>query len=156
MTTRPHPIVATLTALLAVAFPWNAVHAQASAPPTLPAAPPTMAPAPAPAPASASAPAGKAAPGGPRLRTPAETAARAAAPGDLRPERPVVPQVSIPLGKKTPPTTKRETRAMHNGTTAASGGVHDAAARCEALADAEERASCRAGLAKDARRKQPK
>ena len=150
MTTRPHPIVATLTALLAVAFPWNAVHAQASAPPTWPAAPPTMAP------ASASASAGKAAPGGPRLRTPAETAARAAAPGDLRPERPVVPQVSIPLGKKTPPTTKRETRAMRNGTAAASGGVHDAAARCEALADAEERASCRAGLAKDARGKQPK
>ncbi|MGK2898266.1 MAG: hypothetical protein ACSLE9_06225 [Burkholderiaceae bacterium] len=148
MTTRPHPIVATLTALLAVAFPWNAVHAQASAPPTLPAAPPTMAP--------ASASAGKAAPGGPRLRTPAETAARAAAPGDLRPERPVVPQVSIPLGKKTPPTTKRETRAMRNGTAAASGGVHDAAARCEALADAEERVSCRAGLAKDARGKQPK
>lgn len=154
MTTRPHPIVATLTALLAVAFPWNTVHAQASAPPTLPAAPPTMAPAP--APASASAPAGKSAPGGPRLRTPAETAARAAAPGDLRPERPVVPQVSIPLGKKKPPTTKRETRAMRNGTAAASGGVHDAAARCEALADAEERASCRAGLAKDARGKQPK
>lgn len=146
MTTRPHPIVATLTALLAVASPWNAVHAQASAPPTWPAAPPTM----------ASAPAGKAAPGGPRLRTPAETAARAAAPGDLRPERPVVPQVSIPLGKKTPPTTKRETRAMRNGTAAASGGVHDAAARCGALADAEERASCRAGLAKDARGKQPK
>lgn len=150
MTTRPHPIVATLTALLAVAFPWDTVHAQASAPPTLPAAPPTMAP------ASAPAPAGKAAPGGPRLRTPAETAARAAAPGDLRPERPVVPQVSIPLSKKTHPTTKRETRAMRNGTTAASGGVHDAAARCKALADAEERASCRAGLAKDAQGKQPK
>ena len=145
MTTRPHPIVATLTALLTVASPWNVVHAQASAPPTPPALPPTTASAP-----------GKAVPGGPRLRTPAETAARAAAPGALRPERPVVPQVSIPLGKKASPTTKPETRAMRNGTAAASGGVHDATARCEALADVQERASCRAGLAKDARGKQPK
>jgi len=71
----------------------------------------------------------------PRLMTPAETRDSAAAPGQLRPERPVLPQVSIPLGKMPP-------RPAARAGSASTGAVHDATARCMALESEPERAKC--------------
>jgi hypothetical protein len=54
---------------------------------------------------AASAPVASVAPKGPRLLTPKEKRdnAEAAAAPDLRPDRPVVPQIRIPLGRKPAP-----------------------------------------------------
>ena len=41
-----------------------------------------------------------------KLLTPAQKRESATAPGDLRPERPVTPQITIPLGKKPLPAGK--------------------------------------------------
>src|SRR5436190_22464969 len=71
----------------------------------------------------------------PRQRTPAELRDAATPPGELRPEKPVVPQVSIPFGKTPPASVKSESRALRAGKAASSGGVDEAAARCEAEAD---------------------
>lgn len=62
------------------------------------------------------------------------------APGELRPERTIVPQVTIPLGRKPPDTTHMTGKP--------GGSVNDAAGRCAALSDENERAICRerAGL----------
>jgi hypothetical protein len=91
---------------------------------------------------------------GPRQRSPVETGNRAAAPGDLHPERPVAPQISIPFGKTSPPTP-REARVVRRGNAPASGGIDDAAARCESQTDAQLRADCRAKLAREARTRLP-
>lgn len=91
---------------------------------------------------------------GPRQRSAAETGNRAAAPGDLHPERPVAPQISIPFGKTSPPTP-REARVVRRGNAPASGGIDDAAARCESQTDAQLRADCRAKLAREARTRLP-
>jgi hypothetical protein len=85
-------------------------------------------------------------PPGPRQRSAAETGGRATAPGDLKPERPVAPQISIPIGKKAPPPTAREEGVVQRGGAASAGGVDDAAARCEAQIDAQLRSDCRAKL----------
>ena len=55
------------------------------------------------------------------------------APGELKPERPVAPQVKVPLGRTPPDST-------HQGT---GGSINDAASRCLAIADENERAMCR-------------
>lgn len=133
-----HP---TLLATLLAIGPLVA-FAQASAPP-----------APEPRASGASTPA-SAAPTGPRMRSPSETGNRAAAPGDLRPERPVTPQISVPFGKKPLPSTKADERATQRGKPAA-GSVDDAAARCESQTDAQVRAACRARLAREAKGKLP-
>ena len=67
-------------------------------------------------------------------------------PGGPRPERPTVPQVNVPLGRDTAASqpTPRATRAA----SAASAGVDDAVARCEAERDPHVRATCRARLAR--------
>jgi hypothetical protein len=106
---------------------------QASAPPSEPAS------------AAAALPAPKT---GPRLMTPAEKRANAAAAigSDLRPERPVTPQLSIPFGKKPPPAPK-DTRGTRSGAPAASAIVDDAA-RCESQAPAE-RTKCLDQLARE-------
>lgn len=91
---------------------------------------------------------------GPRLRSAAETGNRAAAPGDLHPERQVAPQISIPFGKTSPPTP-RQARIVRRGNAPASGGIDDAAARCESQTDAQLRADCRAKLAREARTRLP-
>ncbi len=117
-----------LAAALAMAVLPCAASAQTSAPPPVSAA-------------SASAP--STIPPGPRLQTPAQRRDSASPPGDLRPERPVTKQLSIPLGKNALPPSKSEARAARRGSTAASGGIDDSAARCEARADEQERASCR-------------
>jgi hypothetical protein len=139
-------LAATLVLTLTSAAAQAPAASQPIALPELPAAPGVAASAP-----SASAP-------GPRQRSPAETGNRATAPGDLRPERPVAPQISIPFGRTSPPApTGRETRVVRRaGNVPASGGIDDAAARCEAQTDAQLRADCRAKLAREARARAPK
>jgi len=81
---------------------------------------------------------------GPRLLTPAERRDNANAAGspDVRPDRPVVPQISIPFGKNPPPV-RPSSSAPRAATRAPSGGVADAAARCDSEPSDEERAACR-------------
>ena len=78
----------------------------------------------------------------PRLMTPAEKRANAveATSPDSRPDRPVVPQISIPFGKKPPPAASGP-RPAPRATPAL--GVSDGAARCDAQPSDEERAACR-------------
>ena len=128
-----------------LAFAANATFAQAGAPMAEPVVP-----------APAASAAALAAPVGPRLRSPAETGNRAAAPGDLRPERPVTPQISIPFGGTPPPPPKGEARPAQRGAAAAPNGmVDDAAARCESQADDPVRAACRARLSREAKGRLP-
>lgn len=80
---------------------------------------------------------------GPRLVSPVEMNQNASPPGELRPENPVTPQIVIPLRNQSavqPPPDKRVPKAAKSTPT---GGVNDAAARCEALSDAAARAACR-------------
>ena len=90
---------------------------------------------------------------GPRLLTPAETRNSATVPGDLRPEHPVTPQISIPLGRKPPPAGV--VPAPPRGNAAPGAGVDDAAARCEAQVGEQVRAKCRDKLAREARARPP-
>lgn len=92
------------------------------------------------------------APTGPRVLTPAEqrqNADNASAP-DLRPDRPVVPQIKVPFGRvppapgSAPPTPRR--RGATTPTTPAP--IGDAAARCESMTSDLERAACRKRLAR--------
>ena len=105
------------------------------------------------APVSAASAASAAKPG-PRLLTPGESRDSATPPGDLRPERRVTPQISVPLGKTPPGPVKSESRALRRGK-AASGVIDDAAARCEAQSDEQARAKCRDTRAREARGRQP-
>lgn len=138
MTHRP-----TLVAALLLTLGTAGAFAQSSLPAPLPGRPAS----------GASAPAATA-PNGPRLRSPSETGNRATAPGELRPERPVAPQISIPLGKKLPPPTRREERAVRHGQPVA-GAVDDAAARCESQTDERIRAACRVKPTREAKGKLP-
>jgi hypothetical protein len=100
-----------------------------------------------PAPANAAASAPRAAKPGPRLQTPLELREGATAPGDLRPDERVTPQIVIPLRKDAPPPTKAERAAARRGTAAsASGGIDDSVARCEAQASKPAREKCLASL----------
>ena len=98
---------------------------------------------------SAGASAPTAAKAGPRALTPAELR-DSASPDDLRPEGPVKPQISIPLGKTAPVPLKSQLRAARPGAAASSGGINDAAARCEAQTDEQARAKCRDKFAHEA------
>ena len=77
---------------------------------------------------------------GRRVLTPAEKRETSSMPGDLRPEDPVKPQIVLPLRKEassaTPPSARRSASA--------SGGIDDAAARCEAQVSRQARERCRA------------
>lgn len=139
-----------LMAAGAVALAAGVSFAQSSSATALPDLPAATASSPAPA---ASTP--QNGPRAQRLRSPAETGDRATVPGDLRPERPVTPQISIPLGKKAAPPTARQERAAQPGNPAASGAIDDAAARCESQADELARATCRAKLAREAKGQLP-
>jgi hypothetical protein len=139
-----HSIVATLIVACALAGTSAAALAQASAPQALPVLPGPGASAPA------------SAPTGPRQRGPAETGNRATAPGDLQPERPIAPQITIPFGKKPPAAVpKRDAPALPRNSGAPAGGIEDAAARCQSQVDPQELAACRAKLAREARAKLP-
>lgn len=163
MTIRPISLIAACWLAAAAAGAW----AQAPAPSAAPSAATTK-PAPAnnkaastvakPGPANAkaaSAPApaivvkpAASAPAQPRRQTRPLTAAEkresVAPPGELRPERTITPQLTIPLGK-TPPDSIRQPSRTSGG-----GAVNDSAGRCAAIADENERAMCResAGLGK--------
>jgi hypothetical protein len=100
------------------------------------------------APPSNAASAPSAAKPGPRLQTPLELREGATAPGELRPDERVTPQIVIPLRKNTPPPTKPQRAAARRGIAAsASGGIDDSVARCEAQASKAAREKCLDGLA---------
>lgn len=87
----------------------------------------------------------------PRPLSPTELRESATPPGDLRPEDPVRPQISIPFGKK--PALAPEPRAQRrigSASAAAAGGIDDASARCEAEVDTQARLACRSKLAQPA------
>ena len=75
----------------------------------------------------------------------------ASPPGDLRPEDPVKPQISIPFGKQPAAPLAPEPRAQRRigtaSTAATAGGINDASARCEAELGDAARAACRNKLA---------
>jgi hypothetical protein len=144
MTTHRLPSVAARVAACAIACAAQVALAQPSLPPTAADVPASGASAPA-----------AARPVGPRLRSPAETGNRATVPGDLRPERPVTPQISIPFGKSPPPPSKREERVTKRNTAASGGSVDDAVARCESQVDDNVRAACRAKLTRESKSRLP-
>ncbi|MEP6873327.1 MAG: hypothetical protein ABI887_03105 [Burkholderiales bacterium] len=86
---------------------------------------------------------------GPRLQSPAEKrgSADAVSAPDLRPDRPVVPQISVPLGR-TPPAPTPSASKPRSGAAAPPGHIGDAAARCESMPGDQERASCRKQLSR--------
>ncbi len=84
-------------------------------------------------------PSASAAAAGPRSLTPAETRDGSSMPGDIRPEDPVIPQVSIPLGKHVAPGSRRVQPAKPPTT---SGAVDDSVARCEARTSKAARLAC--------------
>lgn len=143
MTTRVESLfkpacASVFAALVALALPL-AASAQASAP--LPA--PMAAPVAPPLPASAASAVG------PRLLTPSEKRdnADAVSAPDLRPDRPVIPQISVPLGRKPAPVTAPASASPRKGATNPPGQIGDSAARCESLPGDLERATCRKRLA---------
>jgi hypothetical protein len=91
----------------------------------------------------------------PRLLTPAETRDNAAAAGDVKPERPVTPQVSIPFGKRPSPQLTSEAKVVRRGNAASAGGIDDAAARCEAQMGEQVRVKCRDKIAREAKARSP-
>jgi hypothetical protein len=118
------PHLPLLAALLMSALPALPAWAQANPPAATASSPPTPAPK------------------GPRLLSPAEKRANAdaATSPDLRPERPVVPQIRIPFGKAPRPAPASAPPPLRK---APPNGVGDAAARCDALTTEDERAACR-------------
>ena len=101
-------------------------------------------------PGASAAPAPAAPAPGPRLMTPEQKRDEADS-ADLRTERAVKPQISIPLGRKAAapsPPGKPITRVLNRGSTPAGGGIDDAAARCEAQPDTL-RAQCRDKLSRE-------
>jgi hypothetical protein len=84
-----------------------------------------------------------------RLMSPEQLRDSATTPGDLRPERPVTPQINVPFGKPPPSASPTaEARPLPRSAAASATGVDDAAARCEAQDNDSLRAVCRAKLAR--------
>jgi hypothetical protein len=77
---------------------------------------------------------------GRRLLTPTEQRDIAAPPGELRPERQVVPQIRIPLGKKPAVAAPSASAAMQPGTS--SGTANNSVARCKAMSKPQDRRAC--------------
>lgn len=98
--------------------------------------------------APASAPIDK---GLPQPRSPSERRDSADPPGELRPDKPVVPQIDIPIGRAPAPTAplskERQARAAK---AAAAGGLDDSAARCLAQRQEKDRAQCRMAASRPA------
>jgi len=107
--------------------------------------------APPPVAASAASAASAQAPTGPRVLTPTEQRNNAdnASARDLRPDRPVVPQISVPFGRAPPPPpgSAPSTPRRRGEAAPPPAPIGDAAARCESLASDLERAACRKRLA---------
>lgn len=83
---------------------------------------------------------------GPRLPSAAEQRDNAAAP-DLRVERPVTPQLIVPLGRRIEAPRVSRTAVTRRAGAASASGIDDAAARCEAEAGEVARAACHEKLA---------
>ena len=73
----------------------------------------------------------------PRVLSPAQQMQENAPVDDTRPEGTVTPQIMIPLGQKSTSLIRQDK------STPAGKRIDDSAARCEAIADATERAACR-------------
>ena len=157
-TPRPPPPRAALATAVATALLIGFTSLAAAIQPVAPRAGLTG---PASAPDTLAAPLGASAPPartGPRLLSPTETRNSATPPGDLRPERPVTPQIRIPLGKAPPPAVPAPERAPAPGpvqrpvdaTEAARNANAMAAARCESLVGEQVRAKCRDRVAREA------
>ena len=69
----------------------------------------------------------------------------------LRSERALVPQIVIPLSRTARPVEPAPSQAARGAAAASSTGIGDAVARCEAEANAAERAACRSHLAREAK-----
>lgn len=69
-----------------------------------------------------------------RSLTPEEQRDAAQFPDGSLPDRPAMPQVVVPLGRKAPPP--------HAATADAPGKINDDVARCKALADPRQKAAC--------------
>jgi len=84
----------------------------------------------------------------PRLLTPDEQRASATAPGMLRPERPALPQVEVPLQRTAGAEVRSVVRSPRReaAALASSGRVADDAARCGARKDMAAREDCRENL----------
>ena len=87
---------------------------------------------------AASAPAAHKGPVPPAENPAVRASKQATIPGDYRPQRQTVPQLSIPLGK-----TKQSAPAQPGG------GIDDSVARCLAKRTSQEREDCEAGLDKN-------
>ena len=83
---------------------------------------------------------------GPRVVTNTEQRETSAAPGALRPDPKVAPQVSIPL-VSTPVSAAKKPFTGRGSTAAPTGGIDDSAARCDAEMTAQLREQCRSKLA---------
>ncbi len=94
----------------------------------------------APAPAGVAASAPRAASVGPRRLSPDELRESASMPGDLRPAEGVTPQIVIPLRRGAAPAAAPW--SARRSAAAASAGVDDRAARCEAASSRSAREKC--------------
>ena len=155
MTMQPHSLIAALCLAGAAASGWAqpagspAKPATASSHPASAAARPAgngakLAPPPAAVPSIVVKPAASApVQTKPQTRplTSAEKLESVAPPGELRPERTITPQITIPLSKTPPDPTPSQGRGPGSP-------VDDSAGRCAAIADENQRAMCReaAGL----------
>lgn len=83
---------------------------------------------------------------GPRLLTPEEKRDNAAPADNARPEGTITPQINIPLGPKPTAPLKLERPRDSSSGRSAPAAIDDSAARCSALANAHERASCLKGF----------
>jgi hypothetical protein len=143
-----NPLTSMVAALALMAPPMFAqAQSQASAPYL---SAPKLAPA-----ASSVAPIAPGARPPPRLLTPEEKRDSNAQPDDLKVDRAVTPQLTIPFGKTPPGSAKSDARAARRSPAASAVGVDDSAARCEAEADDASRAICRDNRAKAAKRATP-
>ena len=79
---------------------------------------------------------------GPRLLTPQEKRDNASPSDNARPEGTVTPQIDIPLGAKPSAPLKLKQPRDSTPRRSAPAAIDDSAARCSALTDADERASC--------------
>jgi len=88
---------------------------------------------------------------GPRLLSPSEQRDSATAPGDMRPERPVTPQISVPLARKPAAPPPDPTRAG----AAAEDDPVTGLARCATLKGEQVRQQCKDKEARRSRRGPP-
>ena len=120
-----------LGAVIAVAFSSAACAQQTVLSPPLPASAPVPA-------AAASKPI-------PTRSTAVKAAENANEPGVLRPEQPVIPQITLPLKGRNSPSSAAPSASLPAGSVP--GAVNDGAARCLATSGAAEKAACERGLA---------